>query len=449
MGTTVVRSDGRGRSRHAQRVAHVAAQLSRRGDKGPASLKKKAVSHQVPKRHDRRRSDDKIDIGDLREILAIDPDAMTCTAEPGATFEEVVAATLAHGLVPLVVPELKTITVGGAVSGCSIESMSFKYGGFHDTCLEYEVITGSGEVLHCTPNNEHKLVFQMLHGSFGTLGILSKLVFRLTPAKPFVHVRYASFATLEHFKAAIWEHFERGDVDFMDGFIHSPSHYVLCLGTFVERAPYTNRYDWMKVYYRSTARRREDYLRTADYLFRYDNGVTNVHPKSAVGRLFLGKFIHSAQLLRMAEKLRFLLPKSRPPVTIDLFVPFARLETFIDWYEDVIDFFPVWVVPYRRVRDYEWLHPSFYAGLDDALFIDLAIYGMKQRDDRNYYKLIEDELQQVNGLKTLISHNYYDEDVFWSIWNRDNHLAVKKITDPNNIFRDLYQKTCRAAQGRD
>jgi len=26
---------------------------------------------------------------------------------------------------------------------------------------------------------------------------------------------------------------------------------------------------------------------------------------------------------------------------------------------------------------------------------------------------------------------------------------VKAITDPNNIFRDLYQKTCRAAMGRD
>lgn len=38
------------------------------------------------------------------------------------TFVDLVAGTLEHVLVPVVVPELETITVGGAVSGCSIES---------------------------------------------------------------------------------------------------------------------------------------------------------------------------------------------------------------------------------------------------------------------------------------------------------------------------------------
>src|SRR5690606_25703242 len=107
-------------------------------------------------------TDDKIDVSDLDEILAIDVEGRTCTAEPGVTFEDLVAATLPHGLVPIVVPELRTITVGGAVSGCSIESMSFVHGGFHDTCLEYEVITADGRVLRCTPDNEHALVFQMM-----------------------------------------------------------------------------------------------------------------------------------------------------------------------------------------------------------------------------------------------------------------------------------------------
>ncbi|MGE5180596.1 MAG: FAD-binding protein [Acidobacteriota bacterium] len=56
-------------------------------------------------------------VSDLTQILAIDPVARTCTAESGVMFADVVAATLRHGLVPLVVPELASITVGGAVSG--------------------------------------------------------------------------------------------------------------------------------------------------------------------------------------------------------------------------------------------------------------------------------------------------------------------------------------------
>ena len=38
----------------------------------------------------------------------------------GAGDTVIATFTLAHGLVPLIVPELKTITVGGAVSGCSL-----------------------------------------------------------------------------------------------------------------------------------------------------------------------------------------------------------------------------------------------------------------------------------------------------------------------------------------
>jgi hypothetical protein len=36
-----------------------------------------------------------------------------------------------------------------------------------------------------------------------------------------------------------------------------------------------------------------------------------------------------------------------------------------------------------------------------------------------------------------------------SQWNRRNYSAVKAITDPDNVFRDLYSKTCRAAMGQE
>jgi len=123
--------------RHELRVARIAQQLRTRQSTAPLSLLKKAVSHQVPKRGDAKYADERLDISDLDEILAIDEQRRICVAESGVTFVALVAATLRHGLCPLVVPDLKTITVGGAVAGCSIESASFKYGGFHDSCLAY------------------------------------------------------------------------------------------------------------------------------------------------------------------------------------------------------------------------------------------------------------------------------------------------------------------------
>ncbi|MEY4744064.1 MAG: hypothetical protein RL272_9, partial [Candidatus Parcubacteria bacterium] len=51
------------------------------------------------------------------------------------------------------------------------------------------------------------------------------------------------------------------------------------------------------------------------------------------------------------------------------------------------------------------------------------------------------------AIKTLITPNYYSEADFWKIWNKGNFDKVKRITDPDNIFRGLYEKMCRATMG--
>lgn len=433
---------------HEEKVARVVQQILAHKSTQPLSLRKKAVSHSVPNPRDKRYTDKKVDISDLNTILFIDPHQRTCVAEPGVTFYDLVTETLRYKLVPMVVPELKTITIGGAVAGCSIESMSYKYGGFHDSCLAYEIITAKGEVLLCSPTNENSLLFHMVHGAFGTLGIISLLHFKLVPAQPFVHVIYKKYHQLEHYLEAIWHHYQQQDIDFMDGIIHSPTELVLSVGNFVEEAPYTHNYDWMGIYYLSTKERKEDYLTTRDYFFRYEKGVTNVYPQSFLGRLLFGRFINSTTVLRFVEKFHRFIPNSMIPITIDTFIPFSQVRTFLDWYIREINHFPLWCVPYKRVHDYEWISPSFLGAIKDELFLDLAIYGMKKHPEKNYYRMIEEKLLEIGGLKTLISNNFYSENEFWHIWNKENYLKVKAQTDPNNIFRDLYTKTCKATRGQ-
>jgi len=431
---------------HKQKINRIIKKLKEYKSTKPVSLKKKAISHEVPKLSDKRHSDEKIDISDLNEILYIDAEERICIAEPGVTFVDLVNATLKYNLVPIIVPELKTITIGGAIAGCSIESMSYKHGGFHDTCLEYEIISAKGDVFVCTPENDNNLLFQMVHGTFGTLGIISKLKFKLIPAKPYVKIIYERYDNLENYKSAIWEHFKKKDVDFMDGIIHSPTEYILSVANFIDEAPYTNRYDWTKIYYKSTKERKEDYLKTPDYFFRYDKGVTNVNPKSFFGRLIFGKFVNSTKTLKLVKKFRWLIPPKRIPITVDVFIPFSKVNNFMEWYKKEVNHFPLWCVPYKIVRHYEWISSNFLKTKDE-LFLDLAIYGMKQKNDKNYYKIIEDELMKIGGIKTLISNNYYSESDFWKTWNKENYYKVKHKTDPNNIFRDLYTKMCRAARG--
>ena len=325
-------------SKHQEKVNRIALQLKNRKSTNPVSLKKKAASHQVPQMKDMRYFDEKIDVSDLNEIIEIDKKNKICVAEPGITFIDLVKATLKHNLVPIVVPELKTITIGGAVSGCSIESMSYKDGGFHDNCLEYEVITANGEVLICTPNNENKLIFQMMHGTFGTLGIISKLTFKLIPAKKYVHINFQKYFSLDDYKKAIWKYYIEKNADFMDGIIYSPTECVLCIGNFVDQAPYAHDYYWMRVFNKIARTKKEDYLNTIDYFFRYDKGVTNVTPRSFLGRLLLGKFFDSNMLLRFVHKFRKIIPESKIPVTVDTFIPFSKVNEFFDLYTKEINF---------------------------------------------------------------------------------------------------------------
>ena len=73
------------------------------------------------------------------------------------TYEDLVAATLPYGLAPLVVPQLKTITLGGAVTGLGIESSSFRNGLPHESVLEMDILTGAGEMVTASPTQHADL----------------------------------------------------------------------------------------------------------------------------------------------------------------------------------------------------------------------------------------------------------------------------------------------------
>lgn len=432
---------------HDEIVRRICAQVKQRAvAKAPVKIVKDAVSHFVPNPNAK---DDlpKVDLRGLNRVLAIDTAAQTCIAEAGVTFERLVRATLKHGLVPMCVPELRGITVGGAISGCSIESMSFKYGGFHDSCMEYEVVTGTGERVTCSPGKDPEL-FQMIHGSYGTLGILTRATFKLIPAAPFVQMRYMTFATFGDFEAEMHRQIGRGGYDFIDGIIHAKDCFVLCLGTFVHDADDVSDYRWLSIFYRSTAELVEDVLTTEDYFFRYDaecHWMTKTVPGMSWWpvRLLLGKLVlGSTNLIKWSGRLKPLMRlKRRPEVVVDVFIPGKRFREFYEWYERDFDFYPLWIVPYRAPALYPWIDPTYGAAIGDDLFIDCAVYGKKNsRKDVDFSEVLERKTIELNGIKTLISRNHFDEKTFWRVYNKPLYDQVKGRTDPHGLFLNLFEK---------
>ena len=127
------------------------------------------------------------------------------------TYEDLVAATLPYGLAPLVVPQLKTITLGGAVTGLGIESTSFRSGLPHESVLELDILTGAGEVLTASPA-EHADLYRAFPNSYGTLGYAVRLRIELEPVRPFVALTHLRFHALADLVAAMDRIIETGSL---------------------------------------------------------------------------------------------------------------------------------------------------------------------------------------------------------------------------------------------
>jgi FAD/FMN-containing dehydrogenase len=124
-----------------------------------------------------------LDVSGLTGVISIDVDGRTADVQGMCTYERLVAATLLHGLMPLVVPQLKTITLGGAVTGLGIEASSFRNGLPHESVLEMDILTGAGEIITASPTNNPDL-YHGFCNSYGSLGYAVRLRIELEPVLP-------------------------------------------------------------------------------------------------------------------------------------------------------------------------------------------------------------------------------------------------------------------------
>jgi FAD/FMN-containing dehydrogenase len=138
-----------------------------------------------------------LDVSAFGHVLRVDPASRTAWVGGMTTYEDLCDATLRHAMMPLVVPQLKTITLGGAVTGLGIESTSLRSGMPHESVTEMEILTGDGRVIRATEDNEYSDLYFGFPNSYGTLGYALSLTIELEPVRPYVHLRHFPFRTPE------------------------------------------------------------------------------------------------------------------------------------------------------------------------------------------------------------------------------------------------------------
>jgi FAD/FMN-containing dehydrogenase len=209
-------------------------------------------------------------------VYSVDPLARTAVVGGLTTYEDLVAATLPHGLVPLCVPQLRTITLGGAVTGMGIEAASFRNGVPHESVLAMDILLGNGQVVHATPDGPDAELYSGFANSYGSLGYALRLVIELEPIKAYVALRHVPFTEVQPLTAAMRKITETGQwqgeaVDYMDGTVFSPTEMYLTLGRYDDEAlTAPSDYRGQQIYYLSIQEKRTDLLTTLDYLWRWD-----------------------------------------------------------------------------------------------------------------------------------------------------------------------------------
>jgi FAD/FMN-containing dehydrogenase len=131
-----------------------------------------------------------LDVSGLDGVIAVDVTGATADVQGMCTYEHLVEATLPHGLIPMVVPQLRTITLGGAVTGLGIESTSFRNGLPHESVTEMDVFTGTGEVVTVRPGDG---LFDAFVNSYGSLGYATRLRITLERVPGHVELRHVRF----------------------------------------------------------------------------------------------------------------------------------------------------------------------------------------------------------------------------------------------------------------
>lgn len=397
----------------------------------------------------------KLNVRDFNQVISVNTQEQWVEVEGMTPYSVLVDALLPSEFMPAVVPQLKSITIGGAVAGVGIEATSFRHGLVHETILEIEVLLPGGRVVLCTPTNEHKDLFFGFPNSYGTLGYILKLKAKIIPVKKYVHVMHEKFSDAQTFFRSLEEQCN-GDGDFVDGVVFSEKEMYVSVGRFVDDAPYASDYTYTKIYYRSIQQKKEDYLTTKDYIWRWDTDwfwcSRSLFAQNPLVRLLLGrKWLNSVTYTKMMRwsartgvgdwftKLRGLHNES---VIQDVCFPIEHCQEFLAFLLRDIKVLPIWTCPSRSPRQ-DADYPLFH--LDAAkLYVDFGFWdGVSSKEKRPpgfLNRKIEHEVERLHGKKSLYSEAFYTKEEFWKIYNKDAYDRLKQKYDPSQKLRDLYEK---------
>lgn len=444
---------------HDKEVEKLQKRLSKQ--KNCISLKSNAPSNTL---RNKTASTEELDVASLIGVLTLNEEENWILVEPKITFFSLCKITLLYGLIPPVVPEFTSITVGGAIMGAALESSSHRFGQVSDNCLEYELLLGNGEKIYASKTLYSDL-FYGISGSYGTLALLTAVKLKLIRAKKWVQLKLYRFENLRHMTTDLTEQTED---DYIEGIVFDRSNGVVIKGNLEdEQGPHpfrqVNGSSRWYVQHLAQTKHQQISMLLEEYLFRLDLGAfwmgryvndfsvmlrvlfqlriprvrkNSIMPSPFFRRLF-GRFLRSEYLYKIWHRI----PNHASQnifLIQDFYAPSERAYETLDRFMRETAIFPIWLCPIKGTAEPQFLSPHY----GKESFLNIGLYGIPESSHSipELTAKLERDILQLGGRKMLYSFTYYEPEIFAAAYKEESYAGLRKKYGGNKVFPHLYEK---------
>lgn len=389
-----------------------------------------------------------VETSHLNHILKINKASKTLLVEPNVPMDKVIELTMIHGLLPPVIPSFPGITVGGAYSGTSAESSSFKHGFFDSTLNWIEFVLPDGQIVGASPSERPDL-FYGAAGALGTLAVTTAFEIQLIDAKSYVEITLTPCDSASRTLGAVDDAAEDPAHDYVDGIILGKARGVLITGQLTNAIDPTTpirRFSrasdpWFYMYVEKVTRNRSkplvEAVPLADYLFRYDRGTfwTGRHalsyfslPFNRLTRWALNSGLKSRHTYHTFHKAK-LLDKY---IAQHLALPASRAQQFLEYLDEDFSIYPLWLCPLQAPAHKSMNpHPRPQPGADvsEEPMMNFGVWGPGPTEQKAFVDAnrgLEAKVAELGGMKWLHARVFCAEEEFWRGGEREWYEGLRR-----------------------
>lgn len=444
------------RDQHKQQLAILGKELQ--GNTQPLRIAKKTISNLF--RYEGGIEDSakrEVDLSKFNKPLYIDAKAKTLEVQGLTTMNDIVDFCLPHGLLPLITPELKHITIGGAIVGIGIESNCYKYGFVHDSLLEADVLLPNGTIVTATATNKYSDLFYGLPNSYGTLGYVLRAKIKLRNTTKYVHLYTQKYSDSKSLLAAIKRATQDTSIDYVESLVYDAKTMFLTVGKQVKTLPNAIKLSSIygaSIFYKDISKPGDIYLPTKEYIFRYDpewfwnvpeSRLYNLYRRVAPPALRNSGFFTRYNAFRSRHGSQTVVDDKLERLIQDWEVPWPQAQGQLDFGLANIDMAGhPWLITVIKTPAKATCYPM----RANTLYLNLGSYSFVKKciGKEPYYntKIMDDYCFEHDGIKMLYSSSFMSQAKFDKIYAGEKYKQLKQKYDSSKLAPTTFEKITRS-----